>query len=290
MAIVLPGKQTSIYRVQVLDRVFQILDRIGEEPGGVSLPQIAAGLRLHKSTAHRLMMVLEAARYVEKSTADAKYRLGSRIMELGLSAVARLDVYELAGPHLRWLADQTGETGHLAVLRDGEVVSLLNVESRQTVRTPSAVGARSPIHCTAHGKTLLAFAPSDQVSAFLRGRSFKSYTPKTLKTAARIRLELDKVRERGYAVDDEEWEMGLRCIGAPVRDNSAAVIAAVSISGPVFRMHPERIASLASLVVETADRISFALGYRPALQSVPVVPATKAPGRSNRVYRRGVKS
>ena len=258
----MPVPRDAIYRIQVLDRAFQILGKIADEDAGASLPEIAQGLQLHKSTAHRLLMALEAARFIEKSPVSGRYRLGSRVMELGLSAVSRLDVYQLAGPHLRRLAEQTGETGHLAVLRDGEVVSVLNVESRQTVRTPSAVGARSPVHCTAHGKAALAFAPLDQLAAFLRNRSFKAYTPKTLTTAARLRAELGKVRQRGYALDDEEWETGLRCIGAPVRDSSGSVIAAVSISGPVFRIRTETIQTLADIVVETASRISFALGYR----------------------------
>jgi len=255
-----PGK--SSYRIQVLDRAFQILDKISGEDAGVSLPQIAAGLELRKSTAHRLLMALEAARFIEKSGTTGRYRLGSRVMELGLSAVSRLDVYQVAGPHLNWLAEQTGETGHLAVLRDGEVVSVLNVESRQTVRTPSAVGARSPVHCTAHGKAALAFAPPEQLAAFLRNRSFKAYTPKTLTTAVRLRAELEKVRQQGFSVDDGEWETGLRCIGAPVRDSSGSVIAAVSISGPVFRIRPETVNQLAETVMETAARISYALGYR----------------------------
>jgi len=263
--------ESSIYRIQVLDRAFQILGRIADEEAGVSLPEIAKGLHLHKSTAHRLLMALEAARFIERTPDTGRYRLGSRVMELGLSAVSRLDVYQIAGPHLRWLAEQTGETGHLAVLRDGEVVSVLNVESRQTVRTPSAVGARSPVYCTAHGKAALAFAPLDQIAAYLRNRSFKAYTPKTLTTATRLRAELEKVRQVGYAVDDEEWETGLRCIGAPVRDSSASVIAAVSISGPVFRIRAERVKPLAEAVMETASRISFALGYRaqPAAVAVP---------------------
>jgi DNA-binding IclR family transcriptional regulator len=267
MSIHREGEENSIYRIQVLDRAFQILGRVADEDAGVTLPEIARRLQLHKSTAHRLLMALEAARFIEKNPATARYRLGSRVIELGLSAVSRLDVYQIAGPHLRRLAEQTGETGHLAVLRDGEVVSVLNVESRQTVRTPSAVGARSPVHCTAHGKAALAFSPPDQLAAFLRNRSLKAYTPNTLTTATKLRAELEKIRQRGYSIDDEEWESGLRCIGAPVRDSSASVIAAVSISGPVFRIRNDRVPPLGAIVVETATRISSALGYRATPES-----------------------
>jgi len=272
------GEENSIYRIQVLERAFQIISRIADDDAGVTLPDIARDLELHKSTAHRLLMALESARFIERNPVSGRYGLGSRVMELGLCAVSRLDVYQVAGPHLRQLAETTGETGHLAVLRDGEAVSVLNVESRQTVRTPSAVGARSPVHCTAHGKAALAFAPADQLAAFLRSRSFKGYTPKTLTTAARLRAEFEKIRHQGYALDDEEWETGLRCIGSPVHDSSGSVIAAVSISGPVFRIRPERIKALAVAVMETASRISFALGYRPKPERVPIPKARRSRG------------
>ena len=206
-------------------------------------------------------MVLESAHFVEGNAVTGKYHLGSRIMELGLSAVSQLDVYDVAQPHLRSLVEETGEI-HPAVLREGEVVSLSDVESRQTVKTPRTAGSRSPAHCTALGKALLAFCPAEQLQDFFRGRTFKAYTHKTLTTAAQLRAELSRVRERGYAADDEELERGLRCLGAPVRDSSGAVIAAISISGPVFRIDPNRLLTLPAAVIRAADQVSALLGYR----------------------------
>ena len=118
--------KTEVYHVQVLDRVFRILDILAETGSGIGLTDIAERLELHKSTAHRLIMVLESNRFVEKNQDSGRYHLGSRLMELGLSAVSQLDVYQIAGPHLRTLVSETGETAHLAVLRDGEVVSLVS--------------------------------------------------------------------------------------------------------------------------------------------------------------------
>ena len=252
----------SIYRIQVLERAFRILDILAEDRGGTALSDISVSLDLHKSTVHRLLMVLESAHFVERNAVTGKYHLGSRIMELGLSAVSQLDVYDVAQPHLRSLVEETGETAHLAVLREGEVVSLSDVESRQTVRTPRTAGSRSPAHCTALGKALLAFCPAEQLQDFFRGRTFKAYTHKTLTTAAQLRAELSRVRERGYAADDEELERGLRCLGAPVRDSSGAVIAAISISGPVFRIDPNRLLTLPAAVIRAADQVSALLGYR----------------------------
>jgi IclR family transcriptional regulator, KDG regulon repressor len=252
----------SIYRIQVLERAFGVLDVLAEDPGGVSLAELSSSLRLHKATTHRLLMVLEAARFVERNAGTGKYHLGSRLMELGLSAISRLDVYDVARPHLRSLVEKTGETAHLAVFRDGEVVSLIDVESRQTLRTPSAVGERRPAYCTALGKAMLAYLSPEHLEQYLRGRSLKAYTRKTITSGSRLRTELRMVRDRGYAIDDEEWEVGLRCIGAPVHDSAGAVIAAVSIAGPAFRVSPQHLVALTGAVVASAECISSALGYR----------------------------
>jgi IclR family KDG regulon transcriptional repressor len=183
-------------------------------------------------------------------------------MELGLSVVARLDVCEVAGPYLRMLVAQTGETAHMGVLRGGEVVSLINVESGQTLRTPSTVGARTPAHCTSLGKAILAFATQESLDLFLQNQTLKSYTPKTITSSLRFKTELSTIRECGYSVDNEEREEGLRCIGAPVYDRSNEVIAAIGIAGPVFRITDQRLAMCSAAVMNTAGKISAALGHR----------------------------
>jgi IclR family KDG regulon transcriptional repressor len=255
-------KKPHIYRVQVLDRAFQILDLLADEKSGVGLMEVAERLKLHKSTAHRLMMVLEWSRFVEKNSVSGKYHLGSRLMELGLSAASRLDVYEVAGPYLRALVKETGETAHLAVLRDGQVVSIVNVESSQTLRTPATVGTRTPAHCTSLGKAMLAFASQEHLDEFLHERKLEPYTRNTITSISRFKAELRAIRKRGYAIDNEEREQGLRCIGAPLRDSTGQVIAAISIAGPVFRIAEERIPALAGAVTRTAAAISASLGYR----------------------------
>jgi len=262
MAIGTKVKNSRLYQVQVLDRAFRILDALAESGSGMSLTEIAEGLLLHKSTVHRLIMVLEASRFVERNPATGKFHLGSRVMELGLSAVSQLDIYGIAGPHLRTLVSETGETAHLAVLRDGEVVSLVSAESNKTLRTPVTVGTRTPAHCTSLGKAILAFGPEEYVLQFLKGRTLKAYTRKTITSSSRFKAELRAIRARGYAVDNEEREVGLRCIGAPVCNGAGEVIAAVSIAGPAFRITDDRITTLAGAVVRTAARMSASLGYR----------------------------
>jgi DNA-binding IclR family transcriptional regulator len=255
-------KNSQVYHVQVLDRVFRILDILAESGSGISLTEMAERLMLHKSTAHRLMMVLETSRFVERHPTTGKFHLGSRVMELGLCAVSQLDVYGIAGPHLRTLVSETGETAHLAVLRDGEIVSLVSAESQQTLRTPMTVGTRTPVHCTSLGKAILAFGPEEYIDEFLKGRTLKAYTRKTITSSSRLKAELRAIRARGYAIDNEEREVGLRCIGAPVCNSAGEVIAAVSIAGPAFRITEERMTALAGAVVRTAARLSASLGYR----------------------------
>lgn len=249
------------YRIQVLDRAFQALDELSRQEEGLGVTELAERLGLHKSTAHRIVMVLESGRFVEKNPASGKYQLGSRLMELGLSVLSRLDVYEVARPHLRTLVAATGETAHMGVLRDGEVVSLVYVQSSQTLTTPTTVGARTPLHCSSIGKAILAFSAEPEVDTYLRGRTLKPYTKNTLASAKRFREDLELIRQRGYSLDNEEREMGLRCVGAPVWDGSGQVVAAISIAGPVFRITEERLPELSRAVLSTATLISSALGY-----------------------------
>jgi DNA-binding IclR family transcriptional regulator len=254
--------RTEVYRSQVLDRTFQILDILADDGLGQGVTELAEKLSLHKSTTHRLIMVLESSRYVERDNATGKYRLGSRILELGLSALSRLDIYEIARPHLRNLVAESGETAHIGVMRNGEIISIVNVESTQALRTPSTIGTSHPAHCSSLGKAILAFGSAEAVDTFLEGRTLESYTRNTLTSVGVFLKEIESIRRSGYAIDDEEREEGLRCIGAPVWNSSGEVIAAVSIAGPVFRITRDRTASLAAAVTKAAGQISAALGYR----------------------------
>lgn len=256
------------YRVQVLDRAFRILDELADGSSELAGAEISDRLDLHRSTTHRLLAVLEKNRFVERNPGNARYRLGWRLFELGMIAASRLDLYERARPELLRLVEETGETAHVGVLRQGEVISLVNQEGKQSVRTPATVGRRTPLHCTSQGKAILAFAPPDQLDAALSKYRFTHYTDNTITDAQRFRAELATVRRRGYAMDNEEFEPGLRCIAAPVRDHSGDVIAAISIAGPAFRVGGQQIAVLSRSVIAAAGRLSRAMGYRGNEQTV----------------------
>jgi IclR family KDG regulon transcriptional repressor len=249
--------------VQVIDRAVAILEALGTRDDDLSLFELAERLDLHKSTIHRLLMVLERHRLVERHPESGKYGLGLKLFELGSKAFDRLGLGERARPYLERLAAETGETAHLCTLEAGEVLYLEKVEPSRTVRVPSSVGRRNPAHCTAVGKALLAFLPPTEVDALIRDRGLKAYTRHTLTTPALLKRELRAIRDRGYAIDDEEIEEGLRCIGAPVRDHSGRVVASMSIAGPAFRLTRAKITGAARLVTKAADALSAELGYRP---------------------------
>jgi DNA-binding IclR family transcriptional regulator len=265
------GEKKPDYHVRVVDRALAILEELGDGSARFGDVALAERLGLHKSTVHRLLAVLQQNGFVEREPASTKYRLGWRIFELGMAAASHLDILERAKPYVTRLVEATGETAHLGVLRQGAVVSLVNVESRYTVRTPATVGRHIPLHCTSQGKAILAFLPADQVKCRLEGYVFSKHSANTIVTKDRFLADLALVASRGYAVDNEEHEEGLRCIAAPVHDHSGEVAGAISIAGPTFRVTGARLPALSREVMRIAAELSAALGYR-----------APAPGRGGR--------
>jgi DNA-binding IclR family transcriptional regulator len=253
-----PGE--AKYRVQVLERAFDILDALAADGPG-RLNDLSRAVDLHKSTTHRLLSAMERRRYVERMPSGAEYALGLRLFELGTRAVSRLGSVEIARPFLERLAQASGETAHMGILRQGEIISLVNAESRHALHTPATVGGRTPVHCTSLGKAILAFSPETAVREIARTKELVALTPKTITSMRRLKLELQRIRARGYAVDDEEFEAGLRCVGAAVRDHTNKVVAAISIAGPIFRVSRKRVPQLGGIVKRTAAELSFSLGY-----------------------------
>ena len=254
----------SPYRVQVLDRTAGILQVLADARSSLGPAQIAEQLSLHKSTIHRLLAALERHGYIRRQPGNGKYSLGLKLFELGSRAVAGLDLREPAQSILERLVSETGETAHLCVIDGGQMVSVAIAESSRTVRTPATVGRRSPLHCTAVGKAILAFLPERALRALLKQQPLRKFTSRTLVTRAALMAELARIRARGYAIDDEEIEEGLRCVGAPVRNYSGAVVASLSIAGPAFRLSRARLPLLAEAVTDAAERLSADLGYETA--------------------------
>lgn len=229
----------------------------------VGIGDITSKLRLSKSTVHRILMNLETNRYVERAGSDGKYRLGPRLFELGTKALATLDLRDEVQPCLEHLVAKTGETSHFGVLRDGEVTSLFNVQTKKSLGSASTVGRRIPVYCTSLGKAILAFSQRAIVESVIGKCQFEPCTEHTITQQSLLEAELKGIRKRGYAIDDEEFEIGLRCIGAPVRNHLGEVIGAISIAGPTIRVTKKNVPELARFVVQAADELSERLGNRP---------------------------
>jgi DNA-binding IclR family transcriptional regulator len=267
------------YRIQAIERAVAILNALSADDPELGVTELAERLGLHKSTVHRFMVNLDAAGLVERNPRSGRYRLGLRIFELGAQVMQRMNLWDEALPFLEGLVRDTGETGHLAVLDGGEAIYIERVEARRALRVPSAVGRGYPAHATNLGKVLLADLSQERVEAIIAERGLAAYTPKTITDPDELGRDLERIRRRGYAVDNEEYDDGLRCIGAPVRDHSGRTVAALGIGGPVTRITPERVEELAELVMAAARDLSRRLGahqpgaYAPATLRVRTTPS-----------------
>src|ERR1700690_1125850 len=251
------------YKVQALDRAFAVLDLLGESETPLGLAQVASSLQLHKSTAHRFLMVLERHRMVERTT-SGKFRLGLRLFDFGNCAIEQYDLRDRAQPHLRRLVAETEETAHLCILEAARVIYIDKIEPARSVRMITRVGASNPVHCTSVGKAMLAFLPEDRANEVIKKTRFEKFTPRTIATVEALRAEMEKTRRRGYAVDDEEFEEGLRCIAVPLLDAQRLPVAAVTISGPSFRVTAQKLPSIANQLLQCVRVISADMGYTSA--------------------------
>ena len=187
--------------------------------------------------------------------------MGLKLFKLGNQATARIQLREVARPYLIQLMEETKETVHLAVLDENQVLYLEKVEGPHALRMPSRVGRRIPTYCTSLGKAMLSCLDKQQVKQLLRGPRLKAYTANTATNIDELLGDLEKTRRRGYAVDDEEIELGLRCVGAPIRDYSGHMVGAVSVAGPSARMNQEKLLFFGAQVMKMAASISRDLGY-----------------------------
>jgi IclR family KDG regulon transcriptional repressor len=241
--------------IQSLARGLQILDILSQAQDGVSITELAGTLGVDKGSASRLVATLVRHGYAEKDGQTRRFHLGTRVVTLSRSVLTRLPLREAAKPYLRQLMERTGECAHLAVPSQEKMLYIDQVESPATLRVNAQVGTLNPLHCTALGKVMLAFGDLDLP------RVLESFTAHTLTDPDRLLKNLEQIRSQGYAVDDEEFDLGVRCIAVPVFDLRGKAVASMGISGPATRITHERLPGLASTVVEIgkalSERISF---------------------------------
>jgi IclR family KDG regulon transcriptional repressor len=262
-----PKALSDLYRIHVIDRAAQILDCFGFDHQELSVSEIGVKTHLHRSTAHRILMALEYNDLIQQNPENGKYRLGIKLFRLGHQAVSHLNLREICRPFLTRIMNETKETVHLAVLDEDQVLYLDKVEGPHALRMPSRVGRRIPTYCTSLGKAMLSCLDDQEVKNIFRNQVLRPYTANTVKTLNPLLTELRMIRKRGYSIDNEEIEIGLRCVGAPIKDYTGAMVGAISVAAPSARLSTQKIHTAGKLVVATAEEISTKLGYEKSIKT-----------------------
>jgi DNA-binding IclR family transcriptional regulator len=248
-------------RLSSVTAAIRVLKVFSEEEPEIGISNLAKRLKLAKSTTHRLAATLLAEGLLEQNTENGRYRLGLELFALGALVRRRIDVSNQALPFLHVLRERTDETVHLAILDNTSIIYLFNLESNQAIRMRSYIGVRKPAFCTSEGQVLLAYSTPDVISRVIK-EGLVARTPKTNTNSTVLLKTLEKIRVEGFAVDDEESEIGMRGVAAPVRDITGSVVAAISLGGPTQRLTKKALRGVTPLLLNAAEGISARLGYR----------------------------
>lgn len=255
-----PGRRRSVDSgqqrgVRALERGLALLEALGRAPKS-SLAELAQGANLAPSTAFRLLDTLQKRGFAAQCQQTGQYQLGLRAFEVGSAFLPRLQLNDVALPVMRELMQAFGETVNLAVADQADAVYVAQVEGEQMLRMFTRLGARTPAYCSGVGKVLLAWLPTDTVRAVLGDGPWPASTKRTLTTFKALERELKQVRRQGYAVDNEEREVGVRCVAVPIADTRGAVVAALSVSAPTVRLPEERLGGMLPTLIDAGRRVS----------------------------------
>ncbi|HEX2909961.1 MAG TPA: IclR family transcriptional regulator [Chloroflexia bacterium] len=252
------------YMVNALVRGLEVLRCFTAAQPSLSLTEIANRLGWSRTAPFRLVYTLQKLGYLQQEPYTKRYRLTSKVLELGFDYLNSLQLTEIARPYLEHLRDDTGASVHLGILEGAEVVYIDRVQTRLAVASNVHVGSRLPVHATSIGKVLLAFQPPVVIESFLAQPALPAYTENTHTALAQLRAELQDIRLKGMAISDQEYEMGIRSIAAPIRDFNGKAVAAINISGPTTVLKNTSLTSAeAEAVLSASYAISNWLGYKP---------------------------
>ena len=252
--------------VQTVSKAFKILELLSFHPWqGVS--ELARSLSCQKSTVFRLLNTLKKEGFIIQDKETEKYSLSLKLFSLGANTVNNLDLTEAARPILTRLSQASKETIHLCTIDNDQLVYLQKIESPHSlqVNMMSRIGQSTPFYCTGVGKVLLAYQPEEKILGYLNNTSLNCFTDHTITEGDALMAELEAIRKNGYAYDNEEHEIGVRCVAAPIFNQAGTIIAALSISGPTVRICDGKLTELRELVIHTAREISAKMGYFPVV-------------------------
>lgn len=245
--------------VQSVERIFALIEQLAAHPKGASLQRLAQETELAKSTVHRLLASLVGLGYVVQDETNGKYRLTLKMFELSSGIVNSMDIMGVAKAHLERLAQRTGEAVHL-VIRDGQDIVYIYKTENGPMRMSSRVGLRSPLYCTGVGKAILATLPPEDVAQIWTHSHPQKLTVRTVEDLPHLQEQLEQVRTNGYAIDDEENELGVRCVAVAIPGPDGRAESAFSISGLTPYMTPERIRRIAAMALDSRTDILADLG------------------------------
>lgn len=248
--------------VKSVSRALDIIEIISAHKGGLGVSEIARHIDINKSSVYRILATMVKYGYVEQDPDTGRYKLGYKFLEISTKLLDSIDLRTEARPYLQELEEYTNEVIHLVVYDQGEVVYIEKLEGNETLRMHSKVGKRAPMHCTAVGKSILAYLPENEAREIIDRKGLSAHTEYTITNKETFFQELATVKQRGYALDLQENEYGITCLGVPIFDHTGAAVSAISISGPTLRMTEERIEELKDKILEVGKKISARLGYR----------------------------
>lgn len=246
-----------------IDQALNILEVFSEKNVKLGVTEISKILEMSISTSHRTLLILKRRGYLEQDSQRGKYKLGLKVFELGCVFQNQVYLMEVAMPHLGHLANLTNETVNLAILDQNqkEVVYIAKIDSPEVLRTDIRIGTRLLAHCTALGKVLLTSLSEQQIERiFSKEKELPTYTPSSISTFTELKESLKEVKSQGFAVDDEEFRIGVRCLAAPIKNMHRRAIAAISIAGPATRFSLKKIKKLKSTIIKVSNRISDRMG------------------------------
>jgi len=263
--------------IQALDRAFLILDVIADAGGEAKLTEIANIAGLNISTCHHLISTLHNWGYVARGPNSRSYVLGSRILHLSAACLRQVDLPRRAQSFVDRLNDQTREAVHLAIMQDTNLVNVLRRDAGHAVRVDAGLGGNSnAAHATATGKAILAWLPPTELDRIVADKGLTAFTPHTITDIDRLKEELRLTRRNGFAMDREEFQLGVVCIGAAIRDHAGAVVGSIGVSSPVFRATAEYIDQIRAHLIAAVDELSTELGAPGAtLRGTPKIVAAE---------------
>jgi len=247
--------------IQSIDRALQVLELFSLEKPEWGITEISKALNIYKSNVHNVLTTLAEKGFVVKDSNTNKYKLGIKFFELGSIVIKNMDLRKIAHPYIEELSKEFNETVHLGILDKGRVVSIEGEESDKSLCSHIEIGKRTPLHCTAIGKAIMAYLSENEINFTIREKGLEKFTENTVTTKKELENEFKKIREQGFAVDNMEHEEGVQCVAGPIRDYTGKVIASMSISGPAFRINENDIPIIAKKVKEYCDCISEEMGY-----------------------------